>query len=43
MLSFKSKKISPRKINRLRLNPLADQVKQMMGNRDQSLILMVRG
>lgn len=42
MLTFKSKK-AVRRINRDRLNPIADQVKQMMGNRDQNLILMVRG
>jgi len=43
MLSLGSKKLGLRKINRMRINPLADQVKKLMGNSDQNLILMVRG
>ncbi|MDD2823547.1 MAG: hypothetical protein PHQ59_05740 [Candidatus Daviesbacteria bacterium] len=41
MITFKSKKLGLRKINRMKINPLTDQVKQLMGN--QGLILMVRG
>jgi hypothetical protein len=43
MFTINQQKPYLRKINRARIDPLVDQVKKILSNRDQNLILMVKG